>query len=142
MGADLYITKMPRKPQYTGFEVSKKAVDVGYFRDCYNSYGLFAIMSDNLGKTFSWWETAGRKELFNKSGNMTIEGVKQLLEELEPIVKRFKKLPKLFANVYQGDDEYKKKPIKNIKEYHDWADLLIRFLKTAIKKESTIIFSV
>lgn len=77
MGADLYIKNMDREPQYTGFEVSERAVDLGYFRDCYNSYGLFAVMSEVFHKRFSWWLLVdNRKELFDKNGNMKVKSVK------------------------------------------------------------------
>ena len=38
MGADLYIKKMDREKQYTDWD---PRVKLGYFRDCYNNYGLF-----------------------------------------------------------------------------------------------------
>lgn len=48
MGADIYIKKL--KPPILGFELSDKAVELGYFRDAYNSRGLFS----QLG--ISWWQ--------------------------------------------------------------------------------------
>ena len=145
MGADLYIQKLDKTRTHGGFEVSKEAVDDGYFRDCYNGYGLFSIISANTGKELSWWQTAGRKELFTKDGrNMTVKGTKQFLAEIEPIVAEFKTLPKLYSSEYNMEKRCseKGKKIKDIKSYHEWADLLVNFLKLAIEKKSQIIWSV
>jgi hypothetical protein len=145
MGADLYIQKLDETRTHGGFEVSKEAVDDGYFRDCYNSSGLFSMISANTGKELSWWITAGRKELFTKDGrNMTVKGSKQFLAEIEPIIAEFKALPKLYSSEYNmGKRRSEKgKKIKDIKQYHEWADLLVNFLKLAIEKKSQIIWSV
>ncbi len=144
MGADLYIKKMDRNRQYTGFEVSERAVNLGYFRDCYNDVGLFSVISANLGVSLSWWQTQDRKELFCKDGNMSIAGCEKWLKELEPIIKQFKELSVLYDSNYSMKKRCCEKgiKIKNIKEYHDWADNLINFLKLAIKKKSTVIWSV
>ena len=99
MGADLYIAKLDETRTHGGFEVSQEAVNDGYFRDCYNRYGLFAVVSDNLfantNKCLSWWETRDREELFDKNGRMTITGAKKWLVELEDIFKQFKALQKI-----------------------------------------------
>ena len=164
MGADLYIKNLDRQKQYTGFEVSERAVDVGYFRDCYNSYGLFAIMSENLGELYSWWQTyRERKELFRKNNDsqMTVSGAKKWLAELEPAIERFKKVKKMRAKIYDfeanqkrqketgkmgGLDDiiYKRVALKNEeqKDMIEHGELLIRFLKLEIKLRSPIIWSV
>lgn len=142
MGADLYITKMDRKKQIRGFEVSQDAVDAGYFRDAYNSYGLFALMSHTLNKTFSWWKLAGRKELFNKQGNMTVKGVKVWAEEINPYLEEFINKNEYFYCDWQDKEKIKpvdKEDIPLIKEH---ALLLKNFIELAIKNKSTIIFSV
>jgi len=131
MGADLYIEKMPRDAQYLGFEVSEKAVDLGYFRDCYNSSGLLAVMSATLDEAFSWWGTADRKDLFNNEGEMTVEGAKKWLAELEPHITKFVNSSEL-PNIEKEDIQY----------YHDWSNLLVKFLKLAIEQDSNIIWSV
>lgn len=119
MGADLYIKKLDREKQYLGFEVSQKAVDSGYFRDCYNDGGLFAHLGTATGEQFSWWAFDKNKAWFNKAHELNLTGQKSLLAKV------------VDARVYVKDKEYLK-----------WTDLLIRFLETSIKLKSTIIWSV
>jgi hypothetical protein len=148
MGADLYIKKTDEKTRRGGFEVSEKAVDSGYFRDCYNGRGLFSVISANVPNVeLSWWQTKDRKELFCKGSNeMSIAGIKKLLAELKPIVEKFKKLNCLYYSEYnvKTRKHYKGKKMEDTQFlfYHDWADLLIRFLELAIEKKSCIIWSV
>jgi len=145
MGADLYIEKLDDTRTYGGFEVSLEAVNDGYFRDCYNGIGLFSVISANLGITLSWWQTRDRKGFFNKNGCMTVAGAKKWLAELEPIAVKFKKLSKLYRSEYNMKKKCSEKDIKNPldkKEYHEWMDLLLNFLKIAIKLKSPIIWSV
>lgn len=144
MGADLYIVKLDGTRTHGGFEVSEDAVNDGYFRDCYNSAGLFAVLSANTDKSFSWWHTASRKELFAKNGNMSVKGAKQLLSEIEPAVAELKSKKVLYYSEYDAETRKagKGKKIKDIKEYHKWADLLVNFLKLAIEKKSEIVWSV
>jgi hypothetical protein len=136
MGADLYIEKMDRDSQCRGFEVSAKAREAGYFRDCYNGGGLFAVMSANLGEKFSWWKLSG--ELPLKDGLLPVDEVRKLLKRLKPHVKRFCKLKKM----KYGYDDSKGIAPDDIKHYREWANGLIEFLELAVKKKSGIIFSV
>jgi hypothetical protein len=80
MGADLYIRNMPREPQVRGPEVSPEAVEVGYFRDCYNAHGLFAFLGEQTGECRSWWRLLEERELFDGEGYMTPAGAAVLLE--------------------------------------------------------------
>jgi hypothetical protein len=146
MGADLYIDNLPRENQIRGFEVSKDAVEAGYFRDCYNGGGLFAVINASSGHSdLSWWQTVKRKDLFDaETGKMTVEGTKKWLAELKPIIAEFKALPVLYLHDYdmvkhcsiRGDK------VKHKKEYYDWVDLFVGFLEKAIELKSTITFSV
>ena len=63
---------MDRKKQCLGFEVSDRAVNLGYFRDCYNEGGLFAVMSKTLNETISWWQMADEIGL-NKDNVLSLE---------------------------------------------------------------------
>jgi hypothetical protein len=111
MGADLYIqSKKISKPE-------------GYFRDPYNDSGLFAVISDTLGITLSWWRLRNRNELFNEKGEMTVEGIKTWLTELEPVMERFKA---------KCADRY----------YMYWAESLLAYLRTAVKLNAPIYWSV
>ena len=149
MGADLYIKNMEREPQYTGFEVSQRAVDVGYFRDCYNEWGLFSIMSATLNQTISWWQTSDIKSWFRKDKEdgliMTVEGAKKWWAQLEPLLKEFIDSPKIYRNEYVSPGKSKrllirkKEDIECMKEH---AHLLQRFIKFAIEQKSEIIWSV
>lgn len=138
MGADLYIDKMPGETRRGGFEGR-------YFRDCYNNTGLFSVISANTSHELSWWKTVGRKNLgFDSEGRLTVKGAKKWLAELEPIMAEFKALPTLYYSDYSlmTHKDEKGKIIENPKEYHDWADLLLTFLRTAIELKSTITMSV
>lgn len=141
MGADLYIEKMDRKSQYTGFEVSDRAVNLGYFRDCYNSGGLFAVMSKSLNQTVSWWKMA-REVGLNKDSVLPLPKVKKWKATMSPLLEEFKKQNELYFDDYAAMKRVKIEDPKEIKEYHDWADKLIKFIDLAIEKESGIIWSV
>ena len=141
MGADLYIKNMDRESQYRGFEVSDEAVAVGYFRDSYNNRGLFAVMSSTLNETVSWWKMA-REVGLNENYVLSLVEVKIWKKMILPLLEQFQKTNKLY---YKDYDDAKKKLIKDpkeIKEYHDWAGKLIRFIELAIEKKSGIIWSV
>ena len=149
MGADLYIKNLPKDKQITGFEVSDEARASGYFRDCYNEGGLFAVISSNTGNELSWWATASRKSLFKQIDDefcMTVKGAEQWLAELKPIINAFVKLPSLYYSVYNvtthGYDKGKDIEDSEVKEYRKWAKGLIKFLELAIKLKSPIIWSV
>ena len=148
MGADLYIMKLPDETRRGGFEVSDEAVKSGYFRDCYNSYGLFGIMTHTLGESISWWQTADRKELFTEDEEhglvMTPNGVKIWLKEVKELVSKFKKCKELKRGEYLGDKKWEEIPLKKneYQEYFDWADKLVMFLEIASKLDSGIIWSV
>lgn len=136
MGADLYIKNMERVNQTKrGFEVSNAAVSDGYFRD----------LSENLGQDFSWWQTADRSELFVRDPEngllMTVEGAKQWLDELKPHLAALKRKQKLYYRQYK-EEKRREIPAEEVKEYRNWADLLLKFLELAIKLESPIIWSV
>ena len=137
MGADLYIKKMNRKNQYRGFEVSQEAVDVGYFRDCYNSGGLFAVLSANLDNEYSWWKlSADKKEIwFDKNGDLNEYGQIELLGMIEKAKSELQKKKEIFYGCGENGKADKK-------EYLGWCDLLINFLKLAIKKGSPVIWSI
>ena len=140
MGADLYIEKMDREKQYRGFEVSDEAVNAGYFRDCYNNGGLFAVMSQTLNETVSWWQMAKEVGL-NKKGVLPLIKVKEWKETIFPLLEEFKKQTILYCDDY---DSQKKKKVntKENKEYYAWADKLMTFINLAIEKKSGIIWSV
>jgi hypothetical protein len=159
MGCDLYIQKLEREKQHLGFEVSKKAVEAEYFRDCYNSEGLFAVLSSNLGITLSWWKLSEDKpHWFTKKGRLNQTGIKELLE----IIKVAKRMLNDRVKIYSGDNTslssnflsklIKKSGLKSVpsnelkeldkQEYLQWCDLLITFLEKAIELKSNVIWSV
>ena len=147
MGADLYIKKLPREVQYKHCGFSTEAVKDGYFRDCYNSGGLFAVMSANLGRTFSWWQLVGRKDFgFNKNGELPAKNVKKFRNELVRDVEVFSRKKVLYYaewDLQTGKDKRGKKvSADEVKEYQEWANGLLLFLDVAIENKSSIIFSV
>jgi len=127
---------MDREKQHRGFEVSENAVNVGYFRDCYNSGGLFAVMNQLLGCKLSWWQTVERDDLFETDTDgeqyMSVEGAKKWLAEIEPLLIQFQQLP-----AFRKEND----PVDSAR-YRKWAGLLLQFLRLAIEKESPILFSV
>lgn len=50
----------------------------GYFRDCYNSYGLFANPRYPDGGTLSWWRDVSAKML-DGEGQLSVANAKKLL---------------------------------------------------------------
>ncbi|HEB31901.1 MAG TPA: hypothetical protein ENI15_13670 [Spirochaetes bacterium] len=80
MSAELLITKLD---PVTNGVLSWENVLKGYFIDVYNHAGIFAVLSTNLNKEYSWVETYHRKELFLKSEEplMHITGIKKFLKE-------------------------------------------------------------
>jgi len=162
MGADLYIKNMDREAQYRGFEVSPDAVKAGYFRDCYNSFGLLGVVAAtncypesvdyNAKPYFSWWATYRTyQDWFRKDENdgliMTVEGVKQWKKKILPELKQFLKANKIYHSECNIEDDrfvynLKELPVTDIEEYRNWAQLLIDFIDLAIKKDSEIIWAV
>ena len=144
MGADLYIKNMDRESQYTGFEVSKKAVNAGYFRDPYNSLGLFNFLSSNTSQTFSWWafvQDKKYKSWFNNEGEMTVSGAKKFRQRL--LKAKEELLERDYFERYDWSDKKSEAMVDtDVNEYMAWLELLLDFLKLAIKERSPIIFSV
>ena len=88
MSADLIIPKLD--PGISGV-LSLENVLKGYFIHVYNHTGIFAVLSTNLNKEYSWVETYHRSELFQKSGEplMHITGIKKFLKEMETAKNQF-----------------------------------------------------
>jgi len=150
MGADLYIQSLPDKTRRGGFEVSEEAVKSGYFRDCYNSWGLFAIMSSTLGETISWWQISDRKEWFKRNDDglfMTPEGCKAFFKWIKPKLEKFIKSPTLYRDEYRGtwDDGPTKVKIgkkKDIQDVKNHAELFLKFYRYACELGSSVRWSV
>jgi hypothetical protein len=149
MGADLYITKLDRKSQYLGFEVSKNAVNKGYFRDPYNNFGLFNFLNSNVHVVgvgaFSWWHFADRKDWFNRKGNMTIEGAEEFYNLVSQAQQKIEKKRVFYLNIYDhklGKDVKRELTKEEVKGFKEHLQLLVDYLQLAIKLKSTIIWSV
>jgi len=147
MGADLYILKMEREKQYRGFEVSKDAVDAGYFRDCYNSNGLFSFLNANSGmkQQFSWWQLSDKKGWFDEDPEwgkvMNVNGAKKFLSILEKAQKKISAKADLYREDWNTKGKVKLTENQS-KEYEEWLGFLISFLRLAIKQKSPIGWSV
>lgn len=142
MGADLYIDKLPKEAQIRGFEVSQDAVKAGYFRDCYNSGGLFAVLSASGVADLSWWQLSREHETdwFDQSGRMTVKGANEFRQLLFVAKLKLQRTPTLYQMTYDG--KCTKLTGKARKEYVEWLDLLLKFLDLAIEKQSLILWSV
>jgi len=153
MGADLYVKDLPRKSQYRGFEVSQDAVNAGYFRDCYNSQGLFVWLSKNTDMEFSWWQILNKHDDWFRQDEddgcmMTVVGAKKFLKMLKLAEKQFvsrKKFYKVSETRMNGmdiEDVVTAQTKKEVLEYFKWFGLLLQLVETAIKRKSEIIWSV
>jgi hypothetical protein len=142
MGADLTLIKA--KNPAGGFEVSKKAVESGYFRDAYNSYGLFAVLSATLGKTYSWWQfdsEATEKGYFTKDRDLNQKGITELLKRVKEAKKAIAKYEHLSFEDYESE-QLQNLSSENDKFTREHLDLLIEFLENALKLNSNINWSV
>jgi len=157
MGADLYVKDLPRKKQYRGFEVSQDAVNAGYFRDCYNSSGLFVWLSKNTDMEFSWWQILDKHDDWFRQDTddgcmMSVAGAKKFLKMLKLAEKQFV-VRKKFYKVAESkmvstldemkfEDRLEEQTKKETLEYFKWFGLLLQLVETAIKRKSEIIWSV
>ena len=124
----------------------------GYFRDCYNSYGLFAFINANTNLNLSWWELRDNEKWFNKKGEMKLSGVKEFVGMIEQakleigIREKYGEKYKSGFKIkeYLGDGKYKSKKAKQkeVKYFKEWLNELIAFLKLAIKEKEPIEWSV
>lgn len=118
MGADLYIKKMPREPQYTGF---RSDVSVGYFRESYGRTSVLGAMG------LSYWQIAIE---WNVEEDLSVEQVKKLIDLIK---KRKHILDKYVSKLINEDEKH-----YYIETYKD----LVTFLEKAIELDSPVIFSV
>jgi len=142
MGADLYIKNLDRQKQYTGFRTD---VEVGYFRDCYNSYGLFNFLRSNLTEEYSWWAFNKKRGWFNRDRELTVKGAEKLLKLMESAKERLIGRGTYFLKIWNPDtdhDDTKKLSRDETIEYMTWLDQLIEFLHKAIELRSPVIWSV
>ncbi len=140
MSADLIITKL--NPEINNV-LSWENVIKGYFIDVYNYTGIFAVLSANLNKEYSWVETYHRSELFQKSVQplMHITGIKKFLQEIETAKNQFFSLKEPVIEDWRTDvkqiitdDEFE--------TYKEYLNMLILFLDIAIRIKSEIYFDV
>ena len=147
MGADLYITKIYK--DCFSFDGTLASIRRGYFRDCYNDGGLFAFLRNNSDfKGLSWWAiTDKKKEWFNRQGNMTIEGSKLFLELIKQVKDQVYSQDRyVMEHSVFPEKQYRTETIPldalEVMEYKEWLECLVAFLELAIKKKSTIQWSV
>ncbi len=140
MSADLIITKLD--PETNGV-LSWKNVLKGYFIDVYNHTGIFAVLSTNLNKEYSWVETYHRSELFQKSEEplMHITGIKKFLQEMETAKNLFFSLKNPVIVDWRTDVKQKMTD-DEFETYQEYLNMLIFFLDIAIRINSEIYFDV
>lgn len=164
MGADLTICKLEDTAR-GGWEVSDEAVESGYFRDCYNSGGLFAFLTLNTGKSFSWWQMdSNNKHWFSKRDHKLM--AKYVPEFRKKVASVQKKIDKMEIGYYKvedydpeyakiegeefpqpwgdGKNKYKKKAMskEELDEYKKWYNNLLKFCDKAIELKSGIHWSI
>jgi len=116
MGADLYrVENKGNKVPILGFERSQRAIDLGYFRDAYNSGSILNKYS------LSWWVDI--KKLQNEDGVITTENVIKFRKMLDD--NRFE------LNIGYEDEE-------NKKYFREGAELLKKYLDDIIKDNDSI----
>lgn len=153
MGADLYIENLPYGVKRY-YDISEKAVESGYFRDWYGSFGLFAVMTSTLNEQFSWWKISDKREWFNDENDreengtrMTPEGCKLFLEWIKPKLEQFINTKRLTRKVYLKRWEdgpttikiTKEDDINNVKNH---AKLFLKFCQYACEANSYVLWSV
>ena len=138
MGADLHIKRIRNSGKVPIWTVSKEAVRSGYFRDNYNSAGLFAILNTNTSQDFSWWEMSRKTLWFNAKGDLNLKGQEALLKMVKKAKHELEKLDKVYCRPVLGQvpEEVDKR------EYLEWCDMLIEFLEISIDQKSAIDWSV
>lgn len=162
MGADLTICKLEATAR-GGWEVSSEAVESGYFRDCYNPGGLFAFLTLNTGKSFSWWQmTSENKHWFSKRDRrLMAKFVPEFKKKIASVEKKIDKMEVGYYKVGDYDPEYakieggefpqpwgwgtyKKKAMskEDLEFYKKWYNNLIKFCDRAIELKSGIFWSV
>lgn len=140
MSADLIIPKLD--PEINSV-LSWEGVLKGYFIDVYNHTGIFAVLSTNLNKEYSWVETYHRSELFQKSGEplMHISGIKKFLKEISTAKNQFFSLEGPVIEDWRTDIKQKMTD-DEFETYKEYLNMLILFLDIAIRINSEIYFDV
>jgi len=148
MSADLYILKVYEKGRCPPFDGTLDSVRKGYFRDPYNDASLFSFIRSNTNYTdLSWWRLRDKK-WFNRRKNMTLEGVKEFLSLIKDAREQIYSLNEfqLLCGIYSErgciDEGIVSLNCFDTLEYKEWLECLIAFLELAIKKKSTIRWSV
>jgi hypothetical protein len=146
MGADLYILKV-YNPETTGwiFDHTLSSVRRGYFRDPYNEGSLFSFLRCNTTHNLSWWALGAKTEWFNQKRNMTLSGIREFLDIIYDARDQVYFQNQLYLEVYDYQDKTKRRELLSFSdglEYKEWLECLIAFLELAIKKKSTIRWSV
>ena len=115
----------------------------GYFIDVYNHTGIFAVLSTNLNKEYSWVATYHRSELFQKSGEplMHIPGIKKFLQEMETAKNQFFSLKDPVIEDWRTDVKQKMTD-DEFETYKEYLNMLILFLDIAIQINSEIYFDI
>ena len=140
MSADLIITNL--NPEINSV-LSWENVLKGYFIDVYNHTGIFAVLSMNLNKEYSWVETYHRSELFQKSGEpvMHLPGINKFLQEMKKAKNQFFSLKDPVIEDWRTDVEQKMTD-DEFETYKEYLNMLILFLDIAIRINSEIYFDV
>jgi len=121
MGADLTVEGI-EVPVF-GFEVSERAGNAGYFRDCYNETGLFW----NIG--LDWWKLTRRYEMEGKIISDDERGCilrPEFVDEFSETV----------------ETAFRNSKVAKKKEYKGWMHVFRLFINTAKKAGKGIRFSV
>ena len=140
MSADELITKL--NIEINGV-LSWENVLKGYFIDVYNHAGIFAVLSSNLNKEYSWVETNHRSELFQEPVEpfMHITGIKKFLQEMETAKNQFFSLKDPVIEDWKTDVKQKMTD-EEFGTYKEYLNMLILFLDIAIWINSEIYFNI
>jgi len=127
-----------------------KMYSIGYFRDCYNDYGLFNFINSNTDMDLSWWVLAEKKGWFKNSVMVEPDKIKEFLNLILKAQEKLKQKKTFVINRYGWNEstntifteDKEKLKQKEVKYYFSWLKDLIKFLKTAINLKKPIEWSV
>jgi hypothetical protein len=146
LSADLFIIKIHK--DYCTFDGTLKSVRRGYFQDVYNDCSLFSFIRSNTDYVDLSWRNLRDEKWFNRRKNMTLEGAKEFLKLMQDASEQVYSRDKfqLLCNRFseRGCIDEMTTPLNcfDVLEYKEWLECLIAFLELALKKKSTIKWSV
>ena len=135
IGMDVFVEDMPRKDQMKSW--LRPSHEVGYFRDCYNSYSLANWLTQNIDPhARGEWGL----EVFDRGRNNfnTQEWREELLDKTREWFIKARRLKGKQTYVgYPGEKRMKVSP-ERTEEYIEWLEELVKFAELVYKRKATV----